>query len=65
MTFHIPLEEAVVAGFLIWLGISILWNVGDWLRGLLWAGIVVAYHHVYFRIWAWKARPRKVRRKDP
>lgn len=63
MTFHVPFEEAVVAGFVIWLMVSLLYRLGGWLKELAWTGIVMAYHHVYYRIWAWKARPRVMRRK--
>lgn len=63
MIFHVSFEDACVAGFFVWLVVSLLWNVGSWLKELAWTGLVTAYHHLYFRIWAWKTRPRRVRRK--
>ena len=63
MTFHIPFEEAIVAGFLIWLGISVLYTFGKFLGELAWSVVITAYHHIYFRIWAWRTRPRKVNPK--
>lgn len=63
MTFHVPFEEAIVAAFVIWFVVVILWSFGKFLGELAWSVVMITYHHVYFRIWAWKARPRAVRRK--
>ena len=62
MTFHIPFEDAIVAGFLIWLGVSLLYRLGGWLKELLWTGFIMAYHHIYFRVYVWRMRPKRARR---
>lgn len=64
MSIHLSFEEAIVAGFFAWLIVKLLGWAGREVGGWAWSGVVMIYDRIWYRIWAWRARPKKVRRKE-